>query len=89
MSGAGHMLYAIKTLKANRELLKKRTLRNKKDYKRKVERKKLIFKTATPEQMIATKRKIKTYKQEEFRITMIALIVTILILFLLFWTMKP
>tara|TARA_R110002051_G_scaffold325044_1_gene425441 strand:- start:25072 stop:25308 length:237 start_codon:yes stop_codon:yes gene_type:complete len=78
------MLYAIKTLNANRKLLRKRTLCNKKDFKRKIDPKKLIFKTATPEQMIPTKRNIKTNIQEEFRITMIALMVTILILFLLF-----
>jgi len=44
MSGAGHMLHVSKTLKANRDLLKKRKLRNKNDFKRNFEDEKPIFK---------------------------------------------
>tara|TARA_R110000868_G_scaffold4211_13_gene26668 strand:+ start:72281 stop:72550 length:270 start_codon:yes stop_codon:yes gene_type:complete len=85
MSGAGHMLYAIKTLKANRNLLKKRALRNKNDFKRKLVGGKLQFKKSTPEQMRAIKTKIKGYKKSDLRLNIILFTTTIIILFLIIW----
>tara|TARA_R110000796_G_scaffold88850_6_gene192099 strand:+ start:169069 stop:169338 length:270 start_codon:yes stop_codon:yes gene_type:complete len=85
MSGAGHMLYAIKALKANRDLLKKRTLRNKTDFKRKTDGDKPVFKKTTPEQMRAVRAKIKRYKIKELRLNIFLLIISILIVFYLFW----
>lgn len=85
MSGAGHMLYAIKTLKANRDLLKRRKLRQEKDYKRIIDGDKPIFKKATAQQMRAIKTKIKTYKKKEVQLNIVTLLATIFFLFLFYW----
>lgn len=85
MGGAGHMLHAIKTLKANRDLLKKRTMRKKGDYKRVIDQDKPAFKKATKEEMRAIKIKIKGYKKTELLINSIALVLTLAILSFVAW----
>lgn len=85
MGGAGHMLHAIKTLKANRDLLKKRTMRKKGDYKRVIDQDKPVFKKATKEEMLAIKTKIKGYKKTELLINSIALVLTLAILSFVTW----
>ena len=85
MGGAGHMLHAIKTLKANRNLLKKRSLRKKGDYKRIIDEDTPVFKKATKEQMKAIKSKIKGYKKTEIIINIISLILTLTLLAFVTW----
>ena len=85
MGGAGHMLHAIKSLKANRDLLKKRTMRKKGDYKRVIDQDKPVFKKATKEQMIAIKNKIKGYKKTELLINIMAIVGTLMVLALVTW----
>ena len=85
MGGAGHMLHAIKTLKANRDLLKKRTLRKKGDYKRIIDQDTPVFKKATKEQMKEIKSKIKGYKKTEMIINIISFTLTLALLAFVTW----
>ena len=75
--GAGHMLHAIKSLKANRALRKKRKRKTKDE----VYGKEGITKTthklkATPEEMEAIREKIKGYKRQERQAWIITICVT-------------
>ncbi len=85
--GAGHMLHAIKSLKANRALLKKRKRKTKADVYGKEGVTKTIHKLkATPEEMEAIRKKIKAYKRHERRIWTITLGIAVLIICgLYFW----
>lgn len=83
MSGAGHMLHAIKSLNANRKLLKKRTIRHKSDFNRKIDTDKPIFKKSTPEQMRVIRKKIKNYKKKDRHINILVFFLILLLLFLL------
>ena len=89
MSGAGNMLHAIKSLNANRKLLKKRTVRNTNDYKRVIDNaEKPEFKKATPELMRNIKIKIKRYKALDRWINFSAALATFLVLFLVYWVLR-
>ena len=89
MSGAGNMLHAIKSLNANRKLLKKRTVRSTNDYKRVIDNaEKPEFKKATPELMRNIKIKITRYKASGRRINFSAPLATFLVLFLAYWFLR-
>jgi len=85
------MLYAIKTFESKSELLKKRTAAPiRRNLKRKIDREKLIFKTATPEQMIADKKKNKKpINKKNSESLWLALIVTTFYIISANWTMIP
>ncbi len=85
MSGAGHMLHAIKTLKANRHLLKKRVDQKRDGFAKNETVTKVNFKKSTAADMIAIRKKIKQTKAKELRLN-IALMITSLIIFaILVW----
>ncbi|GLU45064.1 hypothetical protein [Allomuricauda sp. NBRC 101325] len=87
MGGAGGMLHAIKSLKANRELLKKRKLKSKDDIYGKQSVTKLHFKKSTRRDILRIQKKMFIQRQREKRQTALAVVVTLilfLVLFLLF-----
>lgn len=87
MGGEGSMMHAIKSLKANRELLKKRKLKSKDDIYGKQSITKLHFKKSTRRDILRVQRKMFIERQKEKRQIAMAVVVTLilfLVLFLLF-----
>lgn len=74
MGGEGSMLSAIKTLKANRALLKKRKYRDKKDFITS-ERTLLFFKPSTAQDVVRIKTKMLREKRKDLLISIITLLI--------------
>lgn len=74
MGGEGSMLSAIKTLKANRALLKKRKHRDKKDFITS-ERTLLNLKESTPKDLARIKRMMLREKRKDLLISIITILI--------------
>ncbi len=79
MSGAGHMLHAIKSLKLNRDLLKSHRHKNKKGSSGKsTGTTKVVFKTVSPKELNKIKEDIrnqaKKSKQQELIVLIFVLV---------------
>lgn len=84
MGGEGSMMHAIKSLKQNRALMKKRKRRKREDYIS-TERTELNLKRSTPQDMEINRKKIAVQKKKNLRATLYAIAVTILLLALFYW----
>lgn len=84
MGGEGSMMHAIKSLKANRTLLKKRKLRSVDDVYGKKSVTKLHFKKSTPRDIARIRKMMFIQKEKEKRIMFYAIITTILLFFILY-----
>lgn len=82
MGGEGSMMHAIKSLKANRELLKRRKLKSKDDVYGKKSVTKLHFKKSTRWDVIRVRKQMFIQKEKEKRRTMLAIVLTLLVIFL-------
>lgn len=80
MGGEGSMMHAIKSLKENRGLLKKRRLQSKDDVYGKKNVTRLQFKKSTPRDISRIKKMMFIQKQKENRLTFWAFVVTILLI---------
>lgn len=89
MGGAGNMLHAIKTLKANRDLLKRRIDRKKNGFTTSDTVTKVNFKKSTPEDMIVIREKIKIAKAKEQKQNIFFMGVALIIFFLILWNFVP
>lgn len=78
MGGGGYMLDAVKSFKANRDLLKKRKLKSKGDVYGSEVKTQLNLKKSTPLDMLRIRRKIAQGKQKEKKATFYAILIMIL-----------
>lgn len=88
MGGEGHMLHAIKSLRANRALLKKRINRKKGDYSGIHGKHKAVFKKTTVADMIAVRKKIKQYKRMEQQRYLLAFGITLAFFYFIYWLLS-
>jgi len=79
------MLAANVSLKNNRKLVKKRTLRTKEDYLQTTSKTTVVFKKTTPEQMDAVKATIRANRRTELLVSAIAAVATIGVPLLIYW----
>jgi len=84
MGGEGSMMHAIKSLKANRSMLKKRRLKSKDDVYGKKSVTKLHFKKSTPRDLARIRKMMFIQKEKEKRTMFYAIVVTFLLLFILY-----
>lgn len=84
MGGEGSMMHAIKSLKANRTMLKKRKLRSVDDVYGKKGVTKLHFKKSTPRDIARIRKMMFIQKEKEKRIMFYAIITTILLFFIVY-----
>lgn len=84
MGGEGSMMHAIKSLKANRTMLKKRKLRSVDDVYGKKSVTKLHFKKSTPRDIARIRKMMFIQKEKEKRIMFYAIITTILLFFIVY-----
>ncbi|THV57947.1 hypothetical protein EZV76_13740 [Flagellimonas alvinocaridis] len=85
MGGGGFMLDAVKSFKANRELVKKRKLKNKGDvYGREVATQ-LNLKKSTPLDMLRIRKKIAQRKRKDRKATFYTILTMILFGLLLYY----
>ncbi|MEW2921980.1 hypothetical protein AB1A65_10965 [Muricauda sp. ANG21] len=84
MGGEGSMMHAIKSLKENRSLLKKRKLQSKDDVYGKKNVTKLYLKKSTPRDIARIKKMMFIEREKEKRRVFYAAIATILIVFVLY-----
>jgi len=82
MGGEGSMMHAIKSLKENRALLKRRKLRSKDDIFGVSSTTKLEFKKTRPEDMAKIRLRIEKEKKKIRRINLFAAITTFAIILL-------
>jgi nickel-dependent lactate racemase len=82
MGGEGSMMHAIKSLKANRELLKRRKLKSKDDVYGKKSVTKLHFKKSSRWDVIRVRKQMFIQKEKEKRRTILAVFLTLLVIFL-------
>lgn len=83
MGGEGSMMHAIKSLKQNRALVKKRKRRNREDYISSA-RTELNLKKSTAQDMMVIRQKIAVQKKKNLRATVYAVVATVLLLVLLY-----
>ncbi len=84
MGGEGSMMHAIKSLKANRSMLKKRKLASKDDVYGKKNVTKLHFKKSTRRDVARIRKKMFIQKEKEKRQMFYAIIATILLFFVMY-----
>ncbi|KAB7530620.1 hypothetical protein F8C76_03730 [Flagellimonas olearia] len=77
MGGGGYMLDAVKSFKANRDLLKKRKLKSKGDVYGSEVKTQLNLKKSTPLDMLRIRRKIAQRKRKEKNATFLAIFIMI------------
>ncbi len=84
MGGEGSMMHAIKSLKENRSLLKKRKLKSKDDVYGRKSITKLHFKKSTPRDINRIKKMMFIQQEKEKRGMLYAAIVTVLLIFVFY-----
>ncbi|MBO0323334.1 hypothetical protein J0X14_13580 [Muricauda sp. CAU 1633] len=84
MGGEGSMMHAIKSLKENRSLLKKRKLKSKDDVYGRKSITKLYFKKSTPRDINRIKKMMFIQKEKEKRGMFYAAIATVLLFFIFY-----
>lgn len=84
MGGEGSMMHAIKSLKANRSMLKKRKLRSVDDVYGKKSVTKLHFKKSTRRDIARIRKMMFIQKEKEKRQMFYAIITTILLFFIIY-----
>ncbi|AKA36242.1 hypothetical protein [Flagellimonas lutaonensis] len=87
MGGGGFALHALKTIRQNRSLLKKkgRSKKTKEEVYGKQNLTQLSLKTSIPKDMAAIRKKIAIQKRKNLRATLWAAVATIFLFVLLFW----
>ncbi|WP_318308325.1 hypothetical protein [Flagellimonas crocea] len=84
MGGEGSMMHAMKSLRANREMLKKRRLKSRDDVYGKENITKLNFKKSTRRDIVRIRKKMFIQKEKEKKQMFYAIIATILFFFMLY-----
>ncbi len=90
MGGEGSMAYAIKSLKQNRALLKKRKFKDIKDLLRyETENTQVNFKKVSPTELFKIKQKIRKEAKQQKRVLAfiyaISILLSIVFIFFIFW----
>ena len=84
MGGEGSMMHAIKSMKLNRSMLKKRKLKSKDDVYGTKNVTELYFKKSTQRDIARIRKMMFIQKEKEKRIMFYAIITTILLFFIVY-----
>ncbi|MFN3137376.1 MAG: hypothetical protein ACE37L_06790 [Allomuricauda sp.] len=84
MGGEGSMMHAIKSLKANRNMLKKRKLKSKSDVYGTKSVTELHFKKASRRDIVRIRKKMFIQREKEKRAMFYAVLATVVLFFILF-----
>ncbi|BDW93995.1 hypothetical protein [Flagellimonas marinaquae] len=89
MGGEGSMMHAIKSMKLNRSMLKKRKLKSKDDVYGTKNVTELYFKKSTQRDIARIRKKMFIQKEKEKRHMIYAVIATIIFFFILYLLLIP
>ncbi len=87
MAGEGAIIEMINTLRNNRNLLRSRRFgNNRSSYSQELSKKKLVFKEATPEQLVEIRNRLKARNKKQTQYLRIAMIMSfMLMLYVWYW----
>jgi hypothetical protein len=88
MGGEGSMMHAIKSLKENRALLKRRRLKSKDDVYGKESVTQLQFKKATKKDLLRIRKQMFIQREKEIRRTWLAVLLTIIAFLVLYLLLR-
>ncbi|MEO2052316.1 MAG: hypothetical protein ABGX00_11185 [Allomuricauda sp.] len=88
MGGEGSMMHAIKSLKENRALLKRRRLKSKDDVYGKESVTQLHFKKATKKDLLRIRKQMFIQREKEIRRTWLAVLLTIIAFLVLYLLLR-